>query len=267
MMHHKVGLPLLVFLLICILSFPACTQVANPLSDGETLVQISTIDAVLNGLYDGITDIGTLKGYGNLGIGTFEALDGEMIVLDGSVYQVKADGKVYPVEDTAMTPFAAITYFANDKTLTLTEGMNYAALQSFLDAGLPTENIFYAFKITGTFSYMKVRSVPAQQKPYPPLADVTAHQSVFELHNVEGTIVGFRSPSYISGVNVPGYHLHFITKDRTAGGHILDLTVENAEASIDNTPGFLMLLPGEGSDFYHLDLTQDKEAELNKAEK
>jgi acetolactate decarboxylase len=265
---QKLAFSLLLIAVILPLNLAGCAEkTANPLSGGDTLVQISTIDAVLNGLYDGVTDFKTLRTYGDFGIGTFQALDGEMVAVDGKFYQVKADGKVYAVEDGMLTPFASMTYFSPDSSLPLTEGMNYTQLQAFLDKNLPTDNIFYAIEIKGTFSYIKTRSVPAQQKPYPPLVEVTAHQPVFEMTDAEGVIVGFRSPSYVAGVNVPGYHLHFLTTDKTAGGHILDFTVKNATAEIDNTSDFLMILPGENGDFYKLDLSQDKEAELNKAEK
>lgn len=259
---------ILIISVILPLSLAGCTvKTANPLADGETLVQVSTIDAILNGLYEGMTDFKTLQTYGDFGIGTFVGLDGEMISLDGRFYQVKADGIAYEVPDTMETPFASMTFFDSDKELELAQGMNFTELQVFLDDNLPTENIFYAIKISGTFSYMKTRSVPGQQKPYPPLVEVTANQPVFELNDVKGTIVGFRSPPYAAGVNVPGYHLHFLTEDASAGGHILDFTVEKATAFIDNTSGFYMVLPGEGSDFYNLDLSLDKQEELEQAEK
>jgi acetolactate decarboxylase len=145
--------------------------------------------------------------------------------------------------------------------------MDFAQLQAFLDGNIPTDNIFYAVLIKGTFTYIKTRSVPGQQKPYPPLVEVTKNQPVFEYTDVEGMIIGFRSPPYVAGVNVPGYHLHFLSQDKAAGGHILDFTIKDAAASLDYTSGFMMILPGPGSDFYNLDLSQDKEAELNQAEK
>lgn len=251
----------------CLESIPIPDATANPVSEGETLVQISTINAILNGLYDGVIDYGTLRKYGDFGIGTFAGLDGEMVAVDGRFYQIKADGVVYPVKDSMETPFASVTFFSADEEFQLTQGLDYTLLQEFLDETLPTVNIFYAVKIVGTFSYMKTRSVPAQEKPYPPLVEVTANQPVFEFTDVEGTIVGFRSPPYVAGVNVPGYHLHFLTKEADAGGHILDFIIQQATAYIDHTPGFLMLLPGEDSDFYYLDLSQDKQEELEQAEK
>ena len=239
----------------------------NPIAQRETLTQISTIGALLDGVYDGVVTFGTLRQYGDFGIGTFEGLDGEMVGFEGSFYQVKADGIAYPVSDCMETPFACVTFFDADHQKTLPEGIDYEQLQESLDELLPTDNIFYAIRIDGTFSYMKTRSVPGQEKPYPPLVEVTKNQPTFEFKGVEGTIAGFRCPAYVSTVNVPGYHLHFLTKDKDAGGHVLNFTVSEAVAYIDYTSEFLMILPGEGSDFYELDLTQGKQEELEKAEK
>ncbi|MBN2239579.1 MAG: acetolactate decarboxylase [Dehalococcoidales bacterium] len=258
---------LLVFVSSCDTN-PAAKDYADGLpSQRETVTQVSTIDALLNGIYDGVMDFGTLKQYGDFGIGTFDSLDGEMLGFDGNFYQVKADGIAYGVTDSMETPFAAVTYFDTDSEHSLPEGIDYETLQDYLDGLLPTENIFYAMKIEGTFSYMKTRSVPGQEKPYPPLSEVTENQPVFEFHDAEGTIVGFRCPAYVAGVNVPGYHLHFLTGAKDAGGHILDFTVKNAAAYIDYTSEFLMILPGDDSDFYDTDLTGDKQEELEKVEK
>ena len=239
----------------------------NPIAQRETLVQVSTIDAILSGAYDGVMSFGTLREYGNFGIGTFEGLDGEMMGFDGDFYQVKSNGIAYPVSASMETPFAVMTFFDIDREEPLAQGMDYAQLEEFLNEVLPTGNIFYAIKIEGIFSYMKTRSVPGQEKPYPPLVEVTKNQPIFEFNNIEGTMVGFWCPPYVGGINIPGYHLHFLTKDKDAGGHVLDFKVESAVASIDDTAEFLMLLPDEDSDFYKTDLTQDKQEELEKVEK
>jgi len=125
----------------------------------ETLVQISTIDAILGGVYDGVMDFRTLKEYGDFGIGTFDSLDREMVGFNGNFYQVKADGIAYPVSDSMETPFASVTFFNADYEEKLPEGTNYEQLQAILDGALPTSNIFYAIKIEGSFNYMKTRSV------------------------------------------------------------------------------------------------------------
>jgi acetolactate decarboxylase len=251
----------------CSISTGLTEYADNPVAQRETLVQISTIDAILNGVYDGVVDFAELKDYGDFGIGTFEGLDGEMIGFDGSFYQVRADGITYPVSDSMETPFACVTFFDTDYEEELPEGFDYEQIQELLDDTLPTGNIFYAIKIEGTFSYMKTRSVPGQQKPYPPLVEVTRNQPIFEFTNIDGTVVGFRCPAYVVGVNIPGYHLHFLTNGNDAGGHVLEFQVADAVAYVDYTSEFLMILPGEGSDFYELDLTQDKQEQLEEAEK
>jgi acetolactate decarboxylase len=239
----------------------------NPIAGRETLTQVSTINALIAGVYDGVITSGQLKGYGDFGIGTFDGLDGEMVELDGQLYQIKADGVAYAVADALMLPFAAVTFFDDDHEEILAPGTNLTQLQQVLDQALPSTNIFCAIKITGNFSYVKTRSVPKQTKPYPVLTEVTKNQSVFEFNNVEGTIVGFRCPQYVNGINVPGYHLHFLTADCKAGGHVLDLITGNATATLDYTPEFLMILPEMGSDFYNINLSADNSQAIHTAEK
>jgi acetolactate decarboxylase len=251
----------------CASSADSSTYADNPVAGRETLTQVSTINALMVGVYDGVITGGELKGYGDFGIGTFEGLDGEMVELDGKLYQIKADGIAYAVADSLELPFAEVTFFDNEREGEIASGTSLAQLQQILDQMLPSPNIFCAIKIKGTFSNVKTRSVPRQVKPYPVLTEVTKNQSVFELNNVDGTIVGFRCPEYVSGVNVPGYHLHFITSDFKAGGHILDLVVGNATATLDYTPEFLMILPEMDSDFYTINLSGDASQAIQQAEK
>jgi acetolactate decarboxylase len=99
-------------------------------------------------------------------------------------------------------------------------------------------------RIQGTFPELKVRSVPKQIPPYRQLNDVVKQQQrIFELRNVRGTLVGFRLPQYLNGVNVGGYHFHFVTNDRRAGGHVIDGTFVNPIADLDTLLGWKMLLP------------------------
>jgi acetolactate decarboxylase len=204
--------------------------------------------------------------YGDFGIGTFEGLDGEMIVLDGKCYQVKSDGVAYLKSDDAGVPFADVTFFDKDYEETVASGTTFEQLKTQIAGILPTENIFYAVKIEGTFSYMQTRSVAGQVKPYPPLTEVTADQVVFDFNNVSGTIVGFYCPEYVAGVGVAGFHLHFITDELDAGGHILNFTVDEAKMYIDYTNEFYLMLPGDGSDFYNTDFNPDYTDDIEEAE-
>lgn len=234
--------------------------------DRDTLFQVSAINALLAGVYDGDVTFEELSEHGDFGLGTFQALDGEMIALDGRFYQIRNDGVAYPADDAMKTPFAVVTYFEADRSERLDKCENYAQLEQHLDALLPTENIFYAIKVDGVFDYVKARSVPKQDKPYQPLAEAIKDQSVFEFNDVGGTIVGFRCPEYVDGTNVPGYHFHFVTEDRQAGGHLLECRLQNVTVQIDYTSRFYMVLP-ESNDFYQTDLSQDNQGEPEEVEK
>lgn len=220
----------------------------------DTLFQASTISSLMVGDFDGTTTIKELKAHGDFGVGTVDNLDGEMIGLDGQFYQVKSNGVAYPINDSMETPFAEVVFFNPDEILTLNGTSNLTQIENYLDSKLATKNIFYAIRIDGTFDYVKTRSVPVQSKPYPTLAEAVKGQKVFEFHNISGTLVGFRSPDFANGINVPGYHMHFITSDRSSGGHLLDLKIKNASIKIDDRSELEMILPNN-EEFNQTDLS------------
>jgi acetolactate decarboxylase len=223
----------------------------------DILFQYSTLGSLKAGVYDGEMTYAEIKQHGDFGLGTFNALDGEMIEIDQQVYQIKADGVAYQVDDDMKTPFAVVTYFEPDETMKLDETMNCGELKEYLDGKLPTENIPYALKVEGVFSYMKTRSVPRQEKPYPQLVDVVEKESLFEFQEIEGVMVGFRLPSYMEGANAPGYHLHFITSERDTGGHVLECQSQDVKIEIDYTDEWYTVLPGDEA-FYEVDMSGDE---------
>jgi len=243
--------------------FYAALSIAG--DDRDTIFQTSTIDALMEGVYDGNFTCGELKKRGDFGLGTLNDLDGEMIGLDGVFYQVRSDGKVYVVPDTARTPFAAVTFFEPDRSLTLTKPLGCEELEAYLETLFPSKNIFYAVKIEGSFGYIKTRSVPRQIKPFPPLTEVVKHESFFEFNDIKGTMVGFWLPEYMKDINTAGFHLHFLTGDKGAGGHVLDCTIKNVSIGIDYSRDLDISLP-ETSDFYNADLTKTSGSEVNKVE-
>ncbi len=247
---------------IFLLLFVGCSTMPSQ----NTITQTSTIDALLAGVYDGQMSCERLAGYGNLGIGTFDQLDGEMIVLDGVIYQVKSDGKVYRPDGTLTTPFAAVCQFSPDETIEFDRPVNYGALRKLLDERVPNQNLFYAFKITGRFKSVQTRSVPAQNKPYPPLAKVTAHQPEFTETNIDGTIVGFRCPPFVKGINVPGYHLHFLSNSKEFGGHLLAFDMKEGLCAVDVFNQFVLILPENEKFLKSVDLSKDRSEELRQVE-
>jgi acetolactate decarboxylase len=232
----------------------------------DTVTQFSTVDALMVGAFDGHTPCSELMKHGDLGIGTFDRLDGEMVLLDGQLYQVHADGTVTSPASSLTTPFAAVVRFKTDTTAAVAANSDFAGFTRLIDEAAPNRNIFCAIRMRGTFSTMTTRSVAAQQRPYVGLAEAAKAQSVFHYENITGTIVGFRCPDYVSGINVPGYHLHFISDDRTAGGHVLNFISTGAVAELDQCHRFILVLPRHES-FGGLDLSEDRRSELEEAER
>jgi acetolactate decarboxylase len=228
--------------------------------------QNSTVNALLEGVYDGSMTYGELRRHGDFGLGTFNALDGEMIAVDGGFYQVKADGVAYPVADGQRTPFATVLFFRPTLTRPLGGPLDYGHLQALVDGLMEGPNLFYAVRVDGHFATVTTRSVPRQERPYPPLAEVAKTQPVFHLEEVSGTLAGFRFPDFARGLNVPGFHLHFLTADRKAGGHVLDLVLTRGELAVDTSARFHLELPTD-STFLHADLGHDRGDALDRAER
>ncbi|MBN2224856.1 MAG: acetolactate decarboxylase [Deltaproteobacteria bacterium] len=232
----------------------------------DTLFQVSTIDALLAGIYDGDATIGEVSRHGDFGIGTFAALDGEMVLLDGTFYQITSDGVAHTVSHDTQTPFCAVTFFEPDMSLFVSDPVDFPGLKEYVGERLPTENVFFAVKVKGTFDEIRVRSIPRQQKPYPVLTEVVKDQPVFTFRNVAGTLVGFVCPEYVAGVNVVGWHLHFIADDRRVGGHVLAFEARDLSVEIDETPSFSLYLPTDAS-FYGTDLSGDTTDAVGRVEK
>ena len=246
--------PLVLPMLLLGLVLSGCQSAQEKITGHDILFQYSTLGSLMEGVYDGDMTYADIKQRGDFGLGTFNALDGEMIEIDHQVYQIKADGIAYQVDDDMKAPFAVVTHFDADQTVKLQESVDFAQLKKRIDNLLPTENIPYAIKIAGLFSYVKTRSVPRQEKPYPRLSAVVENQPLFEFQEVKGVMVGFRLPDYMAVANAPGHHFHFITAERNAGGHVLECQVKNVEIAIDYTDQWHMNLPGDDA-FYKANMS------------
>ncbi|WP_239057847.1 acetolactate decarboxylase [Pseudodesulfovibrio sp. JC047] len=232
---------------------------------GDDLFQYSTIDALLAGLYDGDMSIKNLMTHGNFGLGTLNGLDGELVVLDGTPYHIRAGGKATVPPETAMVPFATVSCFEEDTILKLERTASLDALNTAVELGLPSKNIFYAIRIDGRFPFVKARAIPKQNPPYAPLHEVVKFQEVVQFSG-EGTLIGYYSPPFVKGINVPGFHWHFITKDRTGGGHVLDCSLAPTTARMDALHSLTVSLPNS-REFNALDLTHDASSALETVEK
>lgn len=252
-------------LLVCFIVCALLTGCTGNTPAQDMLYQVSTLDALMQGVYDGELTLEELLQHGEFGIGTFDALDGEMVILDGTVYQVLSSGELVQPDQSVTTPFAMITLFNADIQSDVSSISDYDKLKETIGSLLPSQNEIYALSVHGTFSYIKARSVPAQTEPYPLLSEVTEKQTVFEYKDVTGTLVGYWCPEYMNGINLAGYHLHFLSDDHTMGGHLLECSIENAAITIDTVTQFQMLLP-QNEHFLQTDLGGVTEQEKQNVE-
>ena len=226
----------------------------------ETVYQVALLQSLTQGYYDGIIKVSELKQHGDIGIGTFEGVNGEMIVLDGKVYQALGDGSVKEADENETVPFSNVTFFDSDIKETLSDIENVDALKAELDKIVDQDgrNMFYFVRIDGDFEKMNVRSEIKQEKPYKSLDKALAtDQREFNYDNAKGTVVGLYCPDYMGGLNTPGWHFHFISDDKAKGGHILDLSFKSAEAQLDKTPEFDMTL-SDTDTFQEMELSKDE---------
>jgi acetolactate decarboxylase len=231
----------------------------------HVLFQASTIGALLEGRYDGDVSFAALAEHGDLGLGTLNALDGEMIALDGRFYRANVDGRISEIEPEALTPFAVVVSFSPSLEARFDEPVGMQALLAALEEQIPAGSGACAIRIDGDFERVHARSVPRQEPPYRPLAEVISDQHVFDLPAGPGTIVGFRFPDHGEGVEVAGFHLHFISGDRKRGGHVLDFTAADVTARMDPSSELHVELP-PGVDLSEPHLEGDMAAAIHRVE-
>ncbi len=229
------------------------------------MFQVSTINALLEGVYDGDTTVEDLLRHGDFGVGTFDALDGEMIVLDGRCYRLRADGSVSVAAAADRTPFAVVTFFDATVEAWVEGPLGADEVHLQAEAMMDSANVIYAVRLQGTFSTMRTRTVLAQTHPYPPLGEATANEPIVDRVDITGTICGFRTPDYARGIGVTGYHLHFVDDDRRYGGHVLDFTLARGQLAVDATSDLHLSLPHSAS-FRSADLGGDRNDEVDRSE-
>jgi acetolactate decarboxylase len=227
--------------------------------------QTSTITSLVEGLYDGDVAYRDVMRHGDFGVGTFNALDGEMVAVDGRYFHLRSDGSVTPVTGDELTPFAAVTRFQPSIDHGEAGSMDRARCEAVVHQLVPSENLFYALRIDGRFPSIRTRTVSKQSKPYPRLVDAAASETITTVTDVEGSIVGFHTPDYAKGIGVPGYHLHFLSADQRSGGHVFDFTVESPRIRID-AEGDLHLSLQATDEFLATNFAGEVSAEITQAE-
>jgi acetolactate decarboxylase len=209
----------------------------------HVLFQASTIGALLDGSYEGDVSFAELSEQGDLGLGTVNHLDGEMIALDGLFYRADVEGRIEELPGSERTPFAVVVPFAPEVNFELEGSIEHVGLLAEIDRRLPPGTATCAVRIDGRFELIRSRSVPRQEPPYRPLTEVVEEQRVFELADLDGTMLGFRFPDYVEGIEVGGWHLHFISEDRSSGGHVLGSCCSTVRVRLDPSDELHVELP------------------------
>jgi acetolactate decarboxylase len=235
-------------------------------AQAHTLYQTSTMSALLDGIYDGSVTIAELLQHGDFGVGTFNHLDGEMVVNEGVCFHLFSSGEAKVAGHDELTPFAAVTTFQADITLDVQTSTTRTDLLARIDASVSSENLFYGIRVSGRFASVATRTAARQEAPYRPLAEATDDESEQTFGRTTGVLVGFRTPDYEQGISVAGYHLHFLNDDHTAGGHAFDFVLEAGLVEISIVSEMRLSLPTSGP-FLAADLhNREMEAEIRKSE-
>lgn len=231
----------------------------------DTLYLSAPVNALVEGIYRQNTTLGELKEHGDFGLGTFNDLDGELVLLGGSAYQVTGSGQVNRPGDDVLTPFACVTFFRELTFEDVSEGFaSFQALMGLLEDVFPSPNMMYALRIDGDFEFVRTRSVPKQEH-YRPLVEVAREQPVFEMTNLSGTLAGFYTPAFMASLAVPGVHLHFLSEDRRSGGHLLQCRAARARVGIQILRSLRMDLPVT-MDYLTADFQRSSVDDLRQAE-
>ena len=228
---------------------------AVPKSSPGTLWQNMPVIALENSVFDGRSTVSEIRKHGDHGVGTWDQLNGEGLIVDGEFFQVRSDGSVHQQPDTAIMPWVSINFFRPDTVFELPSKLEYSELEAFIDPYLPTVNTYYALRVEGCFETVTTRTLPKQAEPYPPLEVIERTQPEFSFTDVEGVMVGYRSPPYATNFSPPGFHLHFLKQDRTGGGHALDFSVDQARISIQRLSRLEQEIP-DYPEFEHANLSQ-----------
>lgn len=211
----------------------------------DAIFQAAPLQSLLAGVLESPVAFRSVLAHGDFGLGGLSPLDGEVIVVDGQAWQAKLDGSLRAVSPDERTSVLFVKRFRADRRVPLTEVADLDGFIRTLDAAIAAPNRFHAIRIDGRFDRLKLRSVPRQSPPYRSVTEVVKTQEVLDLEDVEGTLVGFRFPPYLGGVNAGGYHLHFVDHARRRGGHVLDLGAAALDVQVDSTRALTLVVPDD----------------------
>ena len=208
------------------------------------LYQFGTMQMLVESLLDGFVTPKEILSKGDIGIGTGEGIDGELIILNGKAYKVDVNGKIIQLNDDFPIVFANI-HQSDFHFLNHFDDISLKDLRTQILNQVNTTNLFFSVLISGDFSNVKTRSAAKSTKPYPGLAEIAKHQTVFKSSKIQGHMIGYFTPILYQGAGVPNYHQHFISNNLDFGGHVLDAYANSVDVKIQIFNGLDLTLPVE----------------------
>ena len=201
----------------------------------KKMFQVSTLQALMLGYTKSVISVSELLKHGDIGLGTFEDVAGEMIVLDARCYQAKSDGSVCEADKETGIPFCAVSFMEKQREVELKNVTGIDQLKQFLDMSIDEAfslNSMHIIRVDGLFNKVSARSVDALKAQHMELKTILEkNQQTFGFENIKGTLVCIYFPDYMDGINAPGWHLHFISDDRKHGGHVFDINLQQGTAA------------------------------------
>ncbi len=248
--------------LICFL-----LPVISSAADQENMIsQVSTSGAVFESLYDGVITFTELKKLGDMGIGYNQKMDGESICIDGRFYHFKEDGTAVESKENEKAPFYTMTFFKSDTENFTNRKFDLQKLKNYLLTMMPRKNSPYAIKISGKFSSVKLRTFIRQFKPYPSMNQVYRDQKEYNYTNIDGVLIGFYCPEFLSNINITGFHFHFISNDRKRGGHVLECDTSSINIEVIESGNLKIIVP-RADTFQNAKISKFRKKEISKVEK
>lgn len=236
----------------------------------NTIYQASTLQALALGYTRPVVTVQELLEHGDTGLGTFENVDGEMIVLDGVCYQAKPDGSIVRSEDAAGVPFAVSGFVKDGRKFQIEEKQSLDAIRQELTLRIEEEfglNSIHIARIDGWFHSVHARAGAPYRSQHISLKDILSKtQKDFCFEELHGTLVCVYFPDYMDGINASGWHMHFLSKDRTLGGHVFEVSMSAGECLLQKMDKIELQLPREAAfDTYSLkEASQDEIEEVEK---
>jgi acetolactate decarboxylase len=230
----------------------------------NSLYVSSPVNALVQGILREDKTLEQVLEHGNFGLGTFNDLDGELILVDGVFYQLRSDGSVLVPDLSIGTPYACVTVFQPSQFFDVPKNEGYLELQQLISKSMLSRNLIYAIRVEGVFKKIRARSVP-KQHCYRPLVDVAGDQKEFNYESIAGQLIGFWTPDFMHSISVPGFHLHFLSADKSHGGHLLDCLIEDAKVWLQPLDHLSLDLP-HTIEYLNASLDKDNSSDLNKAE-